>query len=93
MLVASLGNTGAGSALSFTDASGNYALGAITADGVTLNENASGATISQVSGTTIDLGAGTLTLNDAATNDTSYKLTQRQQRRHARGEPRRLAEP
>ena len=46
-LVASLGNAGSGSALSFTDASGNYKLGAITADGVALDETAANASISQ----------------------------------------------
>ena len=61
--------------MNFTN-NGGVTLGSITAGTLTLSENAANATISQASGATINLGAhGTLTLNGAATKDTTYTLT------------------
>ncbi|MBV9751307.1 MAG: hypothetical protein JO188_02190 [Hyphomicrobiales bacterium] len=69
-LVASLGNVGSGSALSFTNAD-SYAIAGITADSVTLNENSSGATISQTAAINV---SGSLTLNGAMAGNTNYDL-------------------
>ena len=66
-------NLGTGGALSYTDnTAAGYKLGAITAGTVTLGEDASGATVSQTGALSV---SGTLTLNGAATNDTTYTLT------------------
>ena len=54
-LTASLGDAGGGSALSYTDKGGSYALGNITADLVTLNETATSATISQAANTNLQV--------------------------------------
>ena len=70
----SVGGVGTGT-LTYVDNSTGYTLGAITAGSVTLSEQAANATISQAAAGTINLGTGTLTLNGAATNDTTYTLT------------------